>query len=405
MANYALMNPGKFHLGDPHDFAPRQNRRFDERNYISEIKWKTSVMLNKRVYIGNVKLVQSDGTERVLSDSMFKSKSNKYDSFTLDRRIDVAVADGEEIIRLATFADRILQYKQNTLHVINATKSQEFLEASYKFKGVSHHNAVCEFDYGVAWCNQQGVYMYNGQQVVELTVKEGVRRLSQETWEDFYVDGKTSIGYIPEQKQLLLVKGFEAAHSPDILLYDMVTKSWTKGTGRLKVSNAGKNITNFVNLWDNKLIYGYENATDETTVVPWNIPSTETINNFKLQTKEYTFGSMAKKKIIKVRMSYKGGNGPLDNGTDVTTKVVPKYSIDGSDFLHSFQDENGVAITDIPGSVDWTEIELYTQANANGVRGFAFELADKDGATITQKVVNDFEINDITIIFRTKSVK
>ena len=67
-----------------------------------------------------------------------------------------------------------MQYKQNTLHIINATKSQEFLEASYKFKGVSHHNAVCEFDYGVAWCNQQGVYMYNGQQVIELTVKEGV---------------------------------------------------------------------------------------------------------------------------------------------------------------------------------------------------------------------------------------
>ena len=128
MANYALINPGKFHLGDPHDFPPRQNRRFDERNHISEIKWKTFVILNKRVYIGNVKLVQSDGTERVLSDSMFKSKSNKYDSFTLDRRIDVAVADGEEIIRLATFADRILQYKQNTLHIINATKSQEFLE-------------------------------------------------------------------------------------------------------------------------------------------------------------------------------------------------------------------------------------------------------------------------------------
>tara|TARA_X000000368_G_scaffold267472_1_gene211927 strand:+ start:1831 stop:3027 length:1197 start_codon:yes stop_codon:yes gene_type:complete len=398
LANYALINPGKFHLGDPHDFPPRQNRRFDERNYISEIKWKTSVMLNKRVYIGNVKLVQSDGTERALSDSMFKSKSNKYDSFTLDRRIDVAVADGEEIIRLATFADRILQYKQNTLHVINATKSQEFLEASYKFKGVSHHNAVCEFDYGVAWCNQQGVYMYNGQQVIELTVKEGVRRFSQEAWEDFYEDGKTCIGYIPEQKQLLLVKGFESAHSSNILLYDMVTKSWTKGTGRLSVSDAGKNITNLINLWDNKLIYGYENATDETTVVPWNVASTEAINNFKLQTKEYTFGTQAKKKIIKVRMTYKGASGS-------NTNITPKYSYDGSGFVHFFQDENGVNITNIPGSADWTEIDLYTQSNANGIRGFGLELADEDGATTTKKVANDFEINDITIIFRTKSVK
>ena len=112
MANYALMNPGKYHLGEPFDFPPKQNLPFDDKNFISNVKWKTSVLLNTRVYIGNVEIVESDGTTRILSDSMFKSKSNKYDSFTLDRRIDVAVADGEEIVRLATFADRILQFKQ-----------------------------------------------------------------------------------------------------------------------------------------------------------------------------------------------------------------------------------------------------------------------------------------------------
>ena len=405
MANYALMNPGKFHLGDPHDFAPRQNRVFDEKNHISSIKWKTSVLLNTRVYIGNVELIQSDGTTRVLSDSMFKSKSNKYDSFTLDRRIDVAVADGEEIVRLATFADRILQYKQNTLHIINATKTREFLESSHKFKGVTHHNAVVETDYGVVWCNNQGAYMYNGQQVVEITIRQGIRTLSKKTWEDFYVDGKTMVGFIPSTKQVLFVKSFEATNADDILVYDMVLRSWTKGTGRL----LAKDKTNIVNIWDNNLVFGYENDTAKLTVVPFkpeldsNDSVTGDVGTYKVQTKELIFQTQARKKIAKVRITYKGGNGANVN-------IVPKYAIDGGDFSHSFVNDNGDTITGVTGdgtsrylngSTNWTEIELNTTSNANGVRSFAIELANVSGQTIP----HDFEINDITIIFRRKSIK
>lgn len=405
MANYALMNPGKYHLGDPFDFAPKQNLPFDERNYISSIKWKTSVLLNTRVYIGNVQIVQSDGTTKVLSDSIFKSKSNKYDSFTLDRRIDVAVSDGEEIIRLATFADRILQYKQNTLHIINATKSREFLETSHKFKGVTHHNAVVETDYGVVWCNNQGAYMYNGQQIVELNVKQGIKTLSKKTWEDFYIDGKTMVGYIPSTKQVMFVKSFEAANADDVLMYDMILRAWSKGTGRL----LAKDKTNMVNIWNNELIYGYENSNNQITVVPFKPELDDSdstsgdISTYKVQTKELVFQTQAKKKIAKVRITYKGGNGANVN-------IVPKYAIDGGDFTNSFVNDAGDTITGVTGNgatryingnTNWSEIELNTTSIANGVRSFAIEIANVPG----QSVPHDFEINDITIIYRRKSVK
>tara|TARA_R100000742_G_C4279158_1_gene103078 strand:- start:2345 stop:3562 length:1218 start_codon:yes stop_codon:yes gene_type:complete len=405
MANYALMNPGKYHLGDPFEFPPKQNLPFDERNYISSIKWKTSVLLNTRVYIGNVQIVQSDGTTKILSDSIFKSKSNKYDSFTLDRRIDVAVSDGEEIIRLASFADRILQFKQNTLHVINATKSREFLETSHKFKGVTHHNAVVETDYGVVWCNNQGAYMYNGQQIVELNVKQGIKTLSKSTWEDFYIDGKTMVGYIPSTKQVMFVKSFEAANADDVLIYDMILRAWTKGTGRL----LAKDKTNMVNIWDNELIYGYENSNNQITVVPFkpeldNSDSTSgDISTYKIQTKELVFQTQAKKKIAKVRITYKGGNGANVN-------IVPKYAIDGGAFTNHFINNDGATITGVTGdgttryingNSNWSEIELNTNTNANGARSFAIELANVSG----QSVPHDFEINDITIIYRRKSVK
>ena len=399
MAKYALMNPGKYHLGVPFSFPPIQNRIYQEEDIIRRIRWKTSVLINRRIYVGNVKIEYKDGKEKTLSDSIFKSKSNQFDTFNLNSRIDVAVGDGEDIIRLAGYADRLLQYKQNTLHIINVQKQGEFLEATHKFKGVSHHNAVCEFDYGIVWCNAHGVYMYNGETVSELFLKEGVRTISEETWSAFYKEGETMIGYVPNSKQLLFIKGVTGADSGDVMLYDIISQSFVKGTARLGITDK----TNLVNMWDNQLIHGFEtsNNSGTITVVPWKTTPSEDVNNYLVQTKDINFQTESKKKVSKVRITYKGGNGPLDNGTDVTTKVLPKYSINGGDFEHFFQNEEGANITDIPGSVNWTEIELYANSNANNVRTFAIQLTDASGGD----VVSGFEINDITIIFRGKSIK
>lgn len=392
MANYALMNPGKYRLGVPFNFPPLANRRLMQDYLIKKISWKTSVLIGQRLYVGNVKIVDKDNKERTLSDSVFKSKAGQFDTFTTDRRIDVAVGDGEEIIRLATYADRLLQYKQNTLYIINATKSQEFLEATYKHKGVSHHNAVCETDYGVAWCNQHGVYLFSGEQVGDLLVKEGVRFISESLWNSFYVDGETMIGFAPKSKQLVLLKSFKnsTSNSGDILVYDMITSSWVKGTARLNTEDK----TNLTNNWDGNLIYGYENTTDEITVVPWKSDSSENISNYNVQTKELNFGTQAKKKVTKIEITYKGG-------TSGNTNILPKYSVDGGDYNSNFVDENGSTITNLPASNYWTVIELYTQANANNIKTFSIQLVNVE----SESVVSDFQVNDISIVFRQKSVK
>tara|TARA_R100001510_G_C7634118_1_gene192570 strand:- start:251 stop:1429 length:1179 start_codon:yes stop_codon:yes gene_type:complete len=392
MPNYAVMNPGKYRLGVPFNFPPLANKRLRQEHLIKQIKWKTSVLIGQRLYLGNVKLVDKHNKERILSDSVFKSRAGQFDTFTMDRRIDVAVNDGEEIIRLATYADRLLQYKQNTLYIINATKSQEFLEATHKHKGVSHHNAVCETDFGVAWCNQHGVYLYNGRQVGDLLVKEGVRFISESLWNSFYVDGETMIGFSPKSKQLVIIKSFKNStnNSGDILVYDMVTSSWVKGTARLNAEDK----TNLINMWDGSLIYGFENTPNQTTIVPWQSNPTEAINNFNVQFKELNFGTQAKKKVIKIELTYRGASGG-------NTNVLPKYSVDGGAYNNNFLDSSGSQINNIPGSADFTVIELFTQSNANNIKTFSIKFEDVSG----QNVSADFEINDMSIILRQKSIK
>tara|TARA_R100000278_G_scaffold58624_1_gene48162 strand:+ start:2055 stop:3224 length:1170 start_codon:yes stop_codon:yes gene_type:complete len=384
----ALMNPGKYHLGNLFIFPPVQNRKYVDVNLIKKIQWKTSALINRRAYVGNVKIVDKDNTSHIFTDSIFKSKSNKFDVFTMDRRIDVAVGDGEEIVRLIGYADRLLQFKQNTLHIINVSGQAEYLEATHKYKGVSNPNQVCETDFGIAWCNNNGVYFYNGETVTDLFIKSGVKVISQEKWDAFYNDSnETMIGYSPAEKQLVLFQ--DVTNGDDVMVYDMITTSWVEGGGRTE----NKEKTNFVNIWDGRLAFGYESNTGATTISPWNPSPTRAITPFAIETKNHNFGTQANKKVTKVYITLKGSN---------PTNIVPKFSVDGGAFSGVFKDTSGNNITNIAGPGNtWTEIEMLTDGNANNVKSFAVRLEEVS----SQSVVSDIQINDITIVYRTKSVK
>ena len=77
--------------------------------------WKASCVANRRAYIGNLKVFYEDGTTKVMNDTMVRSLPNKFDIFPISEKVDVAINDGEEIIAIEEFNDRILQFKERTL--------------------------------------------------------------------------------------------------------------------------------------------------------------------------------------------------------------------------------------------------------------------------------------------------
>ena len=97
--------------------------------------------------------------------------------------------------------------------------------------------------------------------------------------------------------------------------------------------------------------------------------------------------------VTKVYITLKGTN---------PTNIVPKFSVNGGAFSGVFKDTSGNNITNIAGPGNtWTEIEMLTDGNANNVKSFAVRLEEVS----SQSVVSDIQINDITIVYRTKSVK
>ena len=79
------------------------------------------------------------------------------------------------------------------------------------------------------------------------------------------------------------------------------------------------------------------------------------------------------------------------------------FARDGGGFTGTFENSAGTDITELEYKADWYTIELYPDSDASDLRSFAFGLESIDDNT--NKAESNFEVNDITIIYRSKNVK
>ena len=404
MANYAQMNPGKYHLGHrfPTPVLVEKLPMHAEDEYRVELKYKHAVIVNRTTYVGNVQVFsRRKGSIKVESDAMYKSVVNEFDTFASYNKIEAAVNDGEEITGLVEFADKILQFKQNTLYVINVSRQIEVLESTHKYKGVNNSAAICKTDYGIAWANHRGCYLYDGRKVVDLLEKGGIRRIKESTWSTFLGDGVNSpmVGYFPEKRQIIVVEDVSQIGEGAAYIYDMVTASWS----RLSDGTFHDNVkSNFITDWNGDLVYSYQGNS-----IKWRDYSSVT-SSLNLQTKDIDFGHPSvRKKIYKVYLTYRGDatNVQVNYGVDGIEPASTFYSItNGSNGKTSGavnDSDNDKCIPYDAGTNDWLKAELKPSASINNINSFRLKISG-DGLN---DISSDFEINDISIVYRIKSVK
>jgi hypothetical protein len=359
--------------------------------------FKTAVVANRQTYIGHVRRQGKDGVTRTEGDAMYKSVVNNFDIFPLANRIDISVRDGDEIVKLEEYADRILQFKKKKMHLINISQELEFLEDTFMHKGIVHPSAACKTDFGIAWVNELGVYLYDGQKLSNLLEKDGRQMIKESEWESF-VGGKPTIGYIAKKRQILVgATAGTGSDGGDIYLYDLVTRSWVHGKNKIV---DGQKRTNFVVDWNGDLICAHTDASG--TVVKWDDAS-DTTSNISFKTKDIDFGQPGqRKKIYKVYVSYKGDgravtiNYTTNGDNDTYSGQFYRCNADGS--------TTGSTASDVPlhqlsvGTDDWINAELKPTASINNIYSFQLKF---DGDTTDA----NFEINDLSIIYRLKSIK
>ena len=397
MTDYAQINPGKHHLGYrfPTPVLIEKLPMHAEDEYSVELKYKHVVTVNRTAYVGNVQVFnRRNGSIKVESDAMYKSVVNEFDTFPSYNKIEAAVNDGEEITGLAEFADKILQFKQNTLYVINVSRQIEVLESTHKHKGVSNPAAICKTDYGIAWANEHGCYLYDGRKVVDLLEKGGIRRIKESVWSSFVA--APMVGYFPQKRQLIIVNSQTASGAGACYIYDMVTASWTNAAdGTFEDANK----SNFIIWYTGQLVHA-----TSAIVKGWSDASAVS-SDVDFQTKDIDFGHPSvRKKIYKVYLTYKGNatHVQVHYGVDGLTPASTFYTItSGTDGSTTGGSAAAKCIPYDAGTTDWLKAELKPSASINNINSFRLKISG-DGSN---NISSDFEINDISIIYRIKSVK
>lgn len=346
---------------------------FDSKSVLS--KYKTAVVANRVVYIGNIEQEYENGDTKIMGDAMIKSLVGNFDIFLPSRMIEASVRDGDEIVKLEEYADRILQFKKKKMHLINISQELEFLEDTFMYKGVLHPSATCKTDFGIAWVNKHGCYLYDGQKVNNLLEKGGRQIIKESEWESFITDNSI-IGYIPSKRQLIILKDCGGTSAGDVYVYDMVTQSFTFGDSKYIDENTR---TNFINDWDGNLTSIYSS----NEVQKWSDASVES-TTFSLITKDIDFGQPSqRKKIYKVYVTYTGGENQNINVT---------YSTNGGNGPWLGFDGNLNSTTGAQ-----VEAELKPSASINNIKSLQLKFNGTAAAT--------FEINDISIVYRLKPAR
>ena len=348
-------------------------------------KYKTSVIHGRRTYIGNIRQpANSNGIN--YPDRMLKSSINKFDVFPSEvGKIDVAINDGESIIKLEAFADRILQFKEKTLYIINISENVDFLEDTIRDKGCAFDYHVAKTDFGIAWFNKLGLYFFDGQKVINLLEKNGQRLINQDDWRAFLEDGEDGssddldissahIAYSPETREIFIKN-----ENTDMYIYDFVLKSLTRA---ILVFLPIGNHTNFIINKDSKMSYITQSSRRELV---WDNDA-QHYDGFVYVTKDIDFGQPSvRKKIYKVYISYTSTSGSVPSFT---------YGVNGDTALAN----TPVTVTAFAqNQPQWTQAEYKFNSDANN----CFSIQLKIG-TAAQSINTGFQINDITIVYRLK---
>jgi len=351
--------------------------------------YKTSTMANRRLYIGNISYTDPITKElKQANDTILKSSVNAFDTFSFKNRIDVEINDGDDIVALESLGSKLLEFKRNHLYVINIARDIEFLEATLEYKGCEKDYHIVRGEGFIAWFNKFGFYLYDGKQIRDLLLdKKGQERLNWDSYyeEDTATNKHMTISYDPVEKTIHIFKNNQTIISLELKSGSITTRS--KGT-------TTNHTTNIINANDGKMLWieKYNGTNIELrrfNVSPSKLDASN-IDEMALKTKEYTFGKPSvDKKIVSVYLSYKNGNGAYLYGfTDDGSEEI-LATLDGSS-------EANFKTLHIP--IRKAKTEFVDKKAFDKIKGFGLRLSGSDVAT-------DFEINDMQIIFREKSVK
>ena len=353
--------------------------------------YKDVVVANRRAFIVNVKTSGYTGELEKYGDRLMYSEINRFDTFLENNFIDVSKGDYGEYVAIKTFADRLIAFKHNLVHIINVASPNPaswYLEDTLRYGGINFKYSVTNTKYGVAWASENGCYLYDGSKVRNLIDKKlGINTvtnaLSQTaiifTWADFITGvgvGNVMVGYEPMSDSLIISRSptDSVSNSDNGFIFDFNTGGWTHMNTLITDS---MHISNFFHDWNNNLSVFENTGTDESDPIKF-LPVPLATADQKLYTRDIDFGDPSTvKKVYAVTITYKAPSQAQANPL--------KYAVGGKQSFSSFATKTLVA-TD-----DW-DVATFTASSPISCNTIQFLLELPSSGV--------FEINEMSIEYR-----
>ena len=346
--------------------------------------YKTAVVANQRAFVANVRYPDTDGITKNMGDRIQYTPVRKYDTFPQTYWYDVATNDGDEIIKLEEFQDRLFIFKKNKLFILDISNPSDFewrIIGEFNNRGVSNPGAVSKSDVGLVWANEYGLFAFSDK-ITKLSVPIDDKN-GTDGWADKINADNVQVGYIPIKNQIVVI-GTAATTSSAGYLYDITTSSFVN----LTVNNAllGSTVTNFVRFEQQLCVMGSNGTL-------YRFDTTAAANRVFIKTKEFDFGfPSVDKKINAIYVTYQDANN-----------VNLKYALNGA----ALDNSNGLSTIDREG----TTSNALSDSSTRATHKFTFESATTCKSiqllftSGTNDTETDFEIEDITIVYRPRGLK
>tara|TARA_X000001388_G_scaffold343_1_gene536 strand:+ start:35 stop:3073 length:3039 start_codon:yes stop_codon:yes gene_type:complete len=372
--------------------------------------YSTAIVANRRAFVANVKYNSGDtggfapsgpgadaGYGRFASefvnygDRIMFSEIGRYDTFPNFNYIEASKGDSESYIRLESFADRLLAFKQRTMQVINISSSSPnnwFVEDTVYSAGVLYPYSVAKGTRGIIWANTNGVYIYNGNSVA--MVSEG--KISDSDWLTFSNGKQLSVGYIGGSDQALIIQDVDSTQ--EAYLYDIRANAFTfaDNIDPNSATLTEPPFTNFVNDSSGNLIMGYDvegtslgsTGTNDVHFTRW-VNDVGTHKVYLLETPDFDLGSPALiKKFYKIYITYQH----TDSNAIPATRVFYQINQNGNwlamdvsnSTTNGFPQKNGVY-----------GLSVFAPSSIVSFQSIAFKL-DFSLSNATKFYVNDIQI-------------
>ena len=177
--------------------------------------YKTSAIINRRLYAGNVSYfgvknsnsIDSDEAPMHFPDRILRSPVNKFDILPASSGIDLILHDSQDIVKLLEFGQKLLIFKNDDLYILDCSGEIEFLEATHKGMGLALQTHVCVTPNAVYWVNNHGVFGFDNENPPGNLIKD---KISVAEWTDKIYNIKMHLEYEPKDNLLLIFGRYQA---------------------------------------------------------------------------------------------------------------------------------------------------------------------------------------------------